>query len=60
MQPVVVRSQIKEIAKNSDYAIDNISGDFADKLNEKVTAMITEACRRAHENQRKTVMGRDL
>ena len=52
---VVVRSKIKEHASGC-----NVSGDFANALNEKVTDLIKEAARRAQANNRKTVQGKDL
>jgi len=55
---IVVRTQIKDIVKEA--GINNISDDFIDKLNEKVTVLIKESCKRAQENGRKTVMGKDI
>ena len=52
---VVVRSKIKEHAEGC-----NVSGDFANALNEKVTALIKDAAGRAQANNRKTVQGKDL
>ena len=52
---LVVKANIKEVAKGY-----NVSGDFADKLNEKVENMIKEAIIRAESNSRKTVMAKDL
>ena len=57
---VVVRSQVKEIAKSCEHTMDNIAGDFADKLEAQVVALIKEACKRAHGNGRRTLMARDL
>ncbi len=56
---VVVKAKIKELAKYDDKKL-NVSGEFADALNEKVKALIEEACRRAKENNRNTVMKKDL
>jgi histone H3/H4 len=56
---LVVRSNIKEHAKVNERTL-NISTDFYEKLNEKVISMIKEACRRAKENNRNTVMGKDI
>ena len=56
---LVVRSNIKEHAKVNERTL-NISTDFYEKLNEKVISMIKEACRRAKENNRNTVMGKDV
>jgi histone H3/H4 len=60
MTLVIVKSQIKEVVKTSQTNVDNVSSDFADKLNEKVTTLINDACARAKENGRKTVMAKDL
>jgi len=56
---IIVKSQIKDIVKNVSN-IDNVSSDFAEKLNEKVLDLIKNACIRAKENNRKTVMGKDI
>jgi len=52
---VVVRSKIKTHAEGC-----NVSGDFANVLNDKVVALIKEAAERAKANSRKTVQGKDL
>ena len=52
---IVVKAKLKEVAQ--DYSI---ASDFAEKLDEKVTQLIKDACARAQANNRKTVMGRDL
>jgi len=52
---VVVRSKIKQYAQGC-----NVSGDFADGLNDEVVALIKKASVRAKENNRKTVSRRDL
>lgn len=57
---VVVRTQIKDILKDSGTDVDNISSDFYDKLDEKVKQLILESVRRAKENGRKTLMGKDI
>ena len=56
---IVVRSNIKNHAKVNERAL-NISTDFYEKLNEKVISLIKEACKRAKENNRNTVMGKDI
>lgn len=56
---VIVRSNLKYYAKVGEKQI-FIAGDFADRLQEKVVGLIEDACKRAMENQRNTVMGRDL
>ena len=55
---LIVKAQIKEVVKST--GVDNVSADFGDKLNEKATELVKEACRRAKENGRKTVMAKDL
>lgn len=56
---LVVRSNIKDHAKVNERPL-NVSTDFYERLNEKVSLIIKEACRRAKENGRNTVMGKDL
>ena len=55
-----VRTQIKEIIKDSELGVDNISGDFIDRLDERVKDLIVSAAKRAKENNRRTVMGKDV
>ncbi len=57
---IVVRTQIRDILKESNIGVDNIAGDFMDKIDEKVKQLILEAARRAKENGRRTVMGKDV
>ncbi len=52
---LVVKAKVKEVAKGM-----NVSGDFAEELNNKVEDMIFEAMNRAKANGRKTVMAKDL
>ncbi len=56
---VIVRSNIKEYAKFNDKPL-NVSTDFYEKLEQKVIAAIKEACKRAKENSRNTVMAKDV
>lgn len=56
---VVIKAKIKEFAKYEDKKL-NVSGEFADALNEKVKALIEEACKRAKKNHRNTVMKHDV
>lgn len=56
---LVVRSNIKEYAKVNERPL-NVSTDFYEKLNVKVSSIIKEACIRAKENNRNTVMGKDV
>ena len=57
---LVVRTKIKEIMKASDIGVDNISGDFQEKLDEKVKELILASIKRAKDNGRRTVMGKDI
>ena len=50
---LVVRTQLKEIVKELS-GINNISEDFMERLDKKVTSIIAESCQRAKENGRKT------
>lgn len=52
---LVVRSRIKEIAKDM-----NVASDFSDALSKKVEELIADAIRRAKENKRSTIQPRDL
>ena len=56
---VIIRSNIKEYAKFNEKPL-NVSTDFYERLNEKVISIIKEACKRAKENGRNTVMGKDI
>ncbi|PIN74357.1 DUF1931 domain-containing protein [Candidatus Woesearchaeota archaeon CG10_big_fil_rev_8_21_14_0_10_45_16] len=57
---LVVRTQIKEIMKESGFNVENISNDFLPKLDEKVKQLIVDSLQRAKENGRRTVMGKDV
>ncbi len=57
---LTVRTQIKEILKESDLKVENLSGDFIDRLDEKVKQLILDAAKRAKENGRRTLMGKDV
>jgi len=56
---VIIRSNIKGYAKINEKPL-NVSTDFYERLNARVISIIQEACRRAKENSRNTVMGKDL
>lgn len=60
MTNLVVRTQVKEILKESGLGLDNLSGDFMDKLDEKAKQLILDAAKRAKENGRRTIMGKDV
>jgi len=55
---ITARTQVKDIVKEA--GIDNLGGDFIDKLDQKVNQLILDAVNRAKENGRRTVMGKDL
>ena len=57
---ITVRTQIKDILKESGLGIDNLGGDFIPKLDEKVKQMVLDAAKRAKENGRRTLMGKDV
>ncbi|MEK6905173.1 MAG: DUF1931 domain-containing protein [Nanoarchaeota archaeon] len=60
MTNLVVRTQVKEILKESGLGLDNLSGDFMETLDEKVKQLILDAAKRAKENGRRTIMGKDV
>lgn len=57
---LTVRTQIKDILKESGLGIETLSGDFMEKLDLKVEQLILDAAKRAKNNGRKTIMGRDV
>ncbi|MDA3855597.1 MAG: hypothetical protein PF569_05025 [Candidatus Woesearchaeota archaeon] len=52
---LVVKSKVKEVVSGQ-----NVSGDFAESLNEMLVWHVGQACARAEANGRKTVGARDL
>jgi len=52
---LVVRSKVKEVVKKH-----NVSGDFAEALNEVLVWHVMQGCERAKANGRRTVQARDL
>lgn len=52
---LVVKSKVKDVVKGA-----NVSGDFADALNEMLIFNVEQAAARAEANGRKTVGARDL
>ena len=59
MSELVVKAKIKDLAKVEEKAL-NVSTDFYDGINKKVTSMIVEACLRARANGRNTVMATEI
>jgi histone H3/H4 len=55
MADLIVQSAVKE-----QLADQNVSSDFYDALDEEVEELLTDAARRAEDNDRKTVQPRDL
>jgi histone H3/H4 len=55
MADVTVKSAVKD-----ELGEMNVSADFYDALNEEVSELLSNAERRASENDRKTVQPRDL
>lgn len=51
---------VKEINKSKGYSVNNVTDDFLPTLNDKARKMVEEAIERAHANNRRTLMGRDL
>ncbi|MBI2103245.1 DUF1931 domain-containing protein [Candidatus Woesearchaeota archaeon] len=60
MTNLTVRIQVKDIIKEAGLGVENMSGDFMEALDDKVKELILAAVKRAKENSRRTVMGRDL
>ena len=56
---LVVRTQAKELCRFDGKEL-NVAGNFYERLNKKVEELIKNACTRAKENNRNTVMERDL
>ena len=52
---LVVRSKLKEVASEN-----NVSGDFAEALNEMLVWTVMQGCERAKANGRRTLQARDL
>ena len=55
MDPIVIRSKVKELTPGI-----SISKDYAAALDEEVKKIILKSIERARENQRNTIMPRDL
>ena len=57
---LVVRTQIKDILKESGLGVDNVAADFMVQIDEKAKQLILDAAKRAKDNGRRTVMGKDV
>lgn len=56
---VIVKSQVKELAKVDSKPL-SVAEEFYKALEEKVKKDIEQACKRAKQNSRNTLMARDL
>jgi len=58
---IIIKSKIREIvASTGTKEVNNISEDVADALDKKAREMIKEGVKRAENNHRKTLYGRDI
>ncbi len=57
---ITVRTQIKDILKDANLGVENMSKDFMDTLDAEVKKIILKAALRANQNGRRTVMGKDV
>jgi len=61
---LIVKAQavekVRKFNKEKSLGVDNITTDFFAALDEKVNKVIEEAVLRAKDNNRKTLMGRDV
>lgn len=55
----IVKSQVKELAKLDGKEL-SVAEEFYNALEEKVKKDIEQACKRAKQNSRNTIMARDL
>lgn len=56
---MLIKSEVKQNAKFDEKRL-NVSGDFIERLETEVKILLLKACKRARQNGRNTVMGRDL
>lgn len=56
---VIVKSQVKELAKIENKPL-SVAEEFYKALEEKVKKDVEQACKRAKQNSRNTLMARDL
>ena len=58
---VIIKSKIREIVNSTGTKeIQNISEDVSEALDKRVREMIKAGVKRAEENHRKTLYGRDI
>lgn len=55
-----VTAAVKEASKKKGYPIKSVAEDFLQAIDAKVKILVEEAVERAHSNNRRTVMGRDV
>jgi histone H3/H4 len=55
MADIIVKAAVRDAVTDC-----NVAGDFYDELDAEVQALLDDAKRRAHANDRKTVSARDL
>jgi len=56
---LIVRFQVKESAQIDEKKL-NVAEDFYAELEKEVESIIKRACKRAKQNNRTTLMGRDV
>ena len=56
---IIVKSQVKELAKFDGKEL-SVAEEFYKDLEDKVKKQVEEACKRAKQNSRNTLMARDL
>lgn len=61
---IIVKTQLTKLVKEANSKkggqVKNVSEDFLPALDGKVKKLVEEAVDRAHANNRRTLMGRDL
>lgn len=60
--PIIIKSQIRPLVKELDKegVISSVSDEVETALERKVENLLSDAIKRAKENKRKTLQGRDL
>ena len=62
MPNLIIKNNIRKIVKELDEEkiINNVAGEVEKALEEKTTELLKTAIKRAKENQRRTLLARDL
>jgi len=55
---LAARTQVKDILK--EEGMRNMSNDYMERLDQEIDKIVRNSVKRAKENLRKTVMGRDI